>query len=78
MAQKKKPPKRKGAAKPAWERGYNGHVLWLGKTKLGKVTVHARYLEPGDQIDASELLGAMEELGLPPFSLKVVVAPEEQ
>jgi len=27
--------------KPFWERGYNGHVLWLGKTKLGKVTVHA-------------------------------------
>jgi hypothetical protein len=28
-------------AKPFWERGYNGHVYWLGKTKLGKVTVHA-------------------------------------
>lgn len=41
MAQKKKPSKRKGTAKPAWERGYNGHVLWLGKAKLGKVTVHA-------------------------------------
>ena len=27
--------------KPAWERGYNGHVLWLGKQKLGKVTIHA-------------------------------------
>ena len=27
--------------KPAWERGYNGHVFWLGKKKLGKVTVHA-------------------------------------
>ncbi|MEK6243144.1 MAG: hypothetical protein AABM33_01470 [Pseudomonadota bacterium] len=26
--------------KPAWERGYNGHVYWLGKKKLGKVTVH--------------------------------------
>jgi hypothetical protein len=28
-------------AKPVWERGYNGHVYWLGKKKLGKVTVHA-------------------------------------
>jgi hypothetical protein len=28
--------------KPAWERGYNGHVYWLGKKKLGKVTVHAQ------------------------------------
>ncbi len=27
--------------KPAWERGYNGHVYWLGKKKLGKVTIHA-------------------------------------
>ena len=25
--------------KPVWERAYKGHVLWLGKHKLGKVTV---------------------------------------
>jgi hypothetical protein len=25
--------------KPFWERGYKGHVLWLGKTKLGKVSL---------------------------------------
>jgi hypothetical protein len=24
--------------KPVWEPGYNGHVYWLGKKKLGKVT----------------------------------------
>ena len=24
--------------KPLWEPGYNGHVYWLGKNKLGKVT----------------------------------------
>ncbi len=24
--------------KPFWEPGYNGHVYWLGKKKLGKVT----------------------------------------
>ena len=24
--------------KAAWEPGYNGHVYWLGKQKLGKVT----------------------------------------
>ena len=23
--------------KPFWERAYKGHVLWSGKTKLGKV-----------------------------------------
>ena len=32
---------RKKKQKAFWERGYNGHVFWLGKTKLGKVTIHA-------------------------------------
>jgi hypothetical protein len=27
--------------KPIWERAYRGHVLWLGKQKLGKVTLLA-------------------------------------
>ncbi len=27
--------------KPVWERAYKGHVLWLGKRKLGKVTLKA-------------------------------------
>jgi hypothetical protein len=25
--------------KPFWERAYRGHAYWLGKTKLGKVTL---------------------------------------
>jgi hypothetical protein len=25
--------------KPIWERAYKGHVLWLGRQKLGKVTL---------------------------------------
>ena len=25
--------------KPTWERAYKGHVLWLGKARLGKVTL---------------------------------------
>ena len=36
MATKKK---RKPVPKPFWERGYNGHVYWLGKAKLGKVSL---------------------------------------
>ncbi len=32
---------RKKGAKPAWERAYKGHVLWLGKRKLGRVTLAA-------------------------------------
>ena len=27
--------------KPVWERAYRGHVLWLGKRKLGKVILGA-------------------------------------
>jgi hypothetical protein len=25
--------------KPFWERAYKGHAYWLGKTKLGKVSL---------------------------------------
>jgi hypothetical protein len=28
--------------KPFWERAYKGHAYWLGKTKLGKVTLEER------------------------------------
>ena len=31
--------KKKTKLKPVWERAYQGHVLWLGKQKLGKVTL---------------------------------------
>ncbi len=33
--------KKKKTQKPAWERGFRGHVLWAGKQKLGRVNVHA-------------------------------------
>jgi len=29
----------KRTSKPFWERAYKGHAFWLGKTKLGKVTL---------------------------------------
>ena len=35
MARKAKQPR---APKAVWEPGYNGHVYWQGKQKLGKVT----------------------------------------
>jgi hypothetical protein len=34
-----KPTSKKKKQIPIWERAYKGHVLWLGKTKLGKVTL---------------------------------------
>ena len=32
-------PTSKKKQKPVWERAYKGHVLWLGKQKLGKVSL---------------------------------------
>jgi hypothetical protein len=34
--------KKKAKPKPSWERGYKGHVLWLGRQKLGKVSLLER------------------------------------
>ena len=34
-----KPTSKKSKAKPVWERAYKGHVLWLGKQKLGRVSL---------------------------------------
>ena len=34
--------KKNAKARPIWERGYRGHVYWLGKQKLGKVTLLER------------------------------------
>ena len=34
-----RPTSKKKKQKPVWERAYKGHVLWSGKTKLGKVTL---------------------------------------
>ena len=59
-----------------------GRLKWLDSVvadrATGKVTIHARYLEPTERIDATELLAAMDEIGLPPFSLRIVVSSEEQ
>jgi len=34
--------KKKSKAKAFWERAYQGHAYWLGKHKLGKVTLAGR------------------------------------
>jgi len=31
--------KRSSRQKPFWERSYKGHAYWMGKAKLGKVTL---------------------------------------
>jgi hypothetical protein len=39
MATKKSSKKKAPRQKPNWERAYLGHAYWLGKRKLGKVTL---------------------------------------
>ena len=34
--------KRTSKNKPFWERAYKGHAYWLGKQKLGKVTLQEK------------------------------------
>ncbi|MGE0454876.1 MAG: hypothetical protein AB7O37_09780 [Vicinamibacteria bacterium] len=57
-----------------------GRLRWLDSVTAerasGKVVVHVRYQEPDERVDVAELLGAMDEVGLPPFSLKVVAGAE--
>ena len=49
--------------KPVWEPGYNGHVYWLGKKKLGKVTVHAdKNAKHKYTWEAAGKLGASDDL----------------
>jgi len=65
----------KSSRKPFWERGYNGHVYWLGKTKLGKVTLHA---EPGAAHkytwEASGRSGASDDLAKAKQAVELAVA----
>jgi hypothetical protein len=34
--------KKKSKQKPYWERAYKGHAFWLGKNKLGRITLMAK------------------------------------
>ena len=40
------------------------------------VTVHARFQSPGEAVDVADLLGAFDEVGLPPLSLRVLADAE--
>lgn len=58
-------------AKPLWERAYKGHVLWLGKQKLGKVTLAA----PGRYTwEAADKAGASDDLEKAKKAVELAVA----
>ena len=61
--------------KALWERGYNGHVYWLGKKKLGKVTVHAgKDAKHKYSWAAAGRAGAGDDLGKAKKSVEAAVA----
>jgi hypothetical protein len=63
--------KKKSKQKPAWERAYKGHVLWLGKTKLGRVSL----LEKNKYSwEAAGRAGAAEDLDKAKRAVELAVA----
>jgi VCBS repeat-containing protein len=67
--------KKKSKQKPAWERAYKGHVLWLGKAKLGKVTLadKGRYTW-----EAAGRAGAAEDLDKAKKAVEMAVATADK
>ncbi|MDA8107229.1 MAG: hypothetical protein M0015_01190 [Betaproteobacteria bacterium] len=63
--------------KPFWERGYMGHVYWLGKQKLGKVTLQGgqRAGDPGRYLwEAAGRQGRSESLEKAKSAVELAVA----
>ena len=60
--------KKKAKNKPFWERAYQGHAYWSGKTKLGKVTLlgrhHYRWQAAGRVGDTEDLDAAKRAVEL--------------
>ena len=63
--------------KPVWERAYKGHVLWLGKRKLGKVTLNA---DPRGkyQWEAGGRAGFAEELEKAKAAVEIAASTAEK
>ena len=62
-------------SKPFWERGYDGHVYWLGKAKLGKVTLHPEKDAAHKYTwEASGRSGASDELARAKQAVELAVA----
>ncbi len=59
-----------------------GRLRWLDSVRAeragSRVVFHARYQDPDARIDVAELLGAMDELGMPPSTLRVIASAVEE
>jgi hypothetical protein len=67
--------KKYSALTPIWERAYKGHVLWQGKRKLGKVTLHAgKDAKHKYTWEAAGRSGAADDLDKAKAALELAVA----
>ena len=60
--------------KPNWEPGYNGHVYWQGKKKLGKVTRAGKDAKHKYAWEAAGRAGAADELDRAKRAVEAAVA----
>ena len=60
--------------KPFWEPGYNGHVYWLGKKKLGKVTRAGKAAKHKYTWEAAGRAGSGDELDKAKCAVEAAVA----
>ena len=73
--------KKKGRAKPFWERAYQGHAYWLGKKKLGKVTLlTAHFVDPKGkyQWEAAGRAGFTDELEKAKAAVELAVSTADK
>ena len=66
--------KKTKAKKPVWEPGYNGHVYWLGKAKLGKVTRAGKDARHKYSWEAAGKAGAGDDLEKAKGAVEAAVA----
>ena len=72
---------KKAKARPFWERGYRGHAYWLGKAKLGKVTLLAgHFISPKGkyQWEAAGRAGYADELEKAKAAVELAVAAADR
>jgi hypothetical protein len=60
-------------AKPFWERAYRGHAYWLGKKKLGRVTLLSGNPKGKYQWEAAGRAGYSEDLGKAKAAVELAV-----
>ena len=73
--------KKNSKAKPFWERAYKGHAYWLGKKKLGKVTLlGSRLAGPKGkyQWEAAGRAGSTDGLGKAKAAVELAVSAADK